>query len=80
MNMVYLSLVFPSLSIIIFQHGGRCTPMNGAQIMFGPKRKLDPKKHIFGINSVHLTDSSHYLHGAFNFESSSEIIVAKQYI
>ena len=77
MNMVYLSLVFLSLSIIIFQDGDSYTPMNGAQIIFCPKRKLDPKKHIFGINSVHLTDSSHYLHETFNFDSSSELIVAK---
>ena len=80
MNKVYLLVGFPSLSITIFQDGDSCTPMNGTQIMFDPKRNLDPKKHIFGINSVHLTDSSHYLHGAFNFDSSSEIIVAKQYI
>ena len=46
MNMVYHLLVFPSLSIVIFQDGDSYTSMNGDQTMFGTKRKLDPKKNI----------------------------------
>ena len=35
---------------------------------------------ILWIDSIHLTDSSYYIHGPFNFDSRSDIIKAKQYI
>ena len=44
-------------------------PLYGARMLFGPKRKLDLSKYILWTDSVHLTDSSCYLHGPFNFDS-----------
>ena len=51
-----------------------------ARVLFGPKRKPDPSKYIIWNFSVHLTDYSYYLHGSFNFDSHSSIIIAKQHI
>ena len=31
-------------------------------------------------DSVHLTESSYYLHGFFSFDSRSDIIIAKKFI
>ena len=50
-------------------------PMYGTQMLFGPKRKSDPSKYILLTDSIHLTDSSCYLHGPFNFDSHSDFII-----
>ena len=49
-------------------------------MLFGPKRKSDLSKYILWTASVHLTDSSCYLHGPFNFDSHSDVTTAKQHI
>ena len=49
-------------------------------MLFGPKRKPDSSKYILWSDSVHLTDFSCYLHGSFNFDSYSDVIIAKQHI
>ena len=58
----------------------KITPLYGARILCGSKRKPDPSKYILWTNSIHLTDSSCYLHGPFNFDAHSNVIIAKQYI
>ena len=55
-------------------------PVYGARILLGPKRKPDPDKYILWTNSIHLTNTSCYLHGPFNFEPHSDIISAKQHV
>ena len=52
----------------------------GDRMLFGPKRKPDPNKYILRTDSVHLTDTSCYLNGTFNFDSHSDIITAKQHV
>jgi len=52
----------------------------GARMLFSPKRKPDLSKCILWTDSVHLTDSSYYLHGPCNFDSHSDVITGKQYI
>jgi len=37
-------------------------------------------KYIWWTDSVHLTDTSHFLHGNFNFDSQSGIIPTDQYV
>jgi len=49
-------------------------------MLFGPKCKPDLRKYILWTDSVHLTDSSCYLHGPFNFDSNSDVITTKQHI
>ena len=49
-----------------------------ARMMLGPKRKPNTSKYIIWTGSVRLTDSSSYLHGPFNFGSTSNVITAKQ--
>ena len=49
-------------------------------MIFGPKRKIDPSKYILWTHAVHLTNPSCYLHGPFNFDSYSDVIIAKQHI
>ena len=49
-------------------------------MLFGPKCKPDLRKYILWTDSVHLTDSSCYLHGPFNFDSHSDVITAKHHI
>ena len=55
-------------------------PLYGARIPFDPKRKLYSSKCILWTDSVHLTDSSCYLHGPFNFDSHSDVIITKYHI
>ena len=45
----------------------------GGRILSGPKRKPNLKKCILWTGSVHLIDSSCYIHGPFNIESRSNI-------
>ena len=56
------------------------TPVYGVRMLFSPKQKPDLTKNILWTDSVHLTDSSYFLHGQFNFDSQSDIISANQYI
>ena len=49
-------------------------------MLFGPKRKPDPSEYILWTDSVHLTYSSCYLHSPFDFDSYSDIIIAKQHL
>ena len=55
-------------------------PVYEARILLGPKRKPDPDKYILWTDSIHLTDTSCYLHGHFNFEPHSDIISTKQHV
>ena len=55
-------------------------PLYGTSMLFGPKRKPDLSKYILWTDSVHLTDSSCYLHDPFNFDSHFDVITAKQHI
>ena len=52
----------------------------GTRILFGPKRKHNPSKYILWTDSVHLTDCSCCLNCPFNFDSHSDVIIAKQNI
>ena len=54
--------------------------MYGARMLFSPKRKPDETKYMLWTDSVHLTDSSFFLHGPFNFDSHTDIVSAKQFI
>ena len=45
-----------------------------------PKREPDPSKYILWTVSVHLTDSSCYLHGPFNCDSHFDVITVQQHI
>ena len=47
---------------------------------FSPKRKPDLTERILWTDSVHLTDTSCYLHGPFNFDSQSYIMSTNTYI
>ena len=49
-------------------------PVYGSRILLGPNRKPNLKKYIFWTDSIHLTDSSCYIQGPFNFDSLSDII------
>ena len=55
-------------------------PLYGARMLFDPKRKPDLSKYTLWKDSAHLTDSSCYLHSPFNFDSHSDVIMAKQHI
>ena len=55
-------------------------PIYGTRMLFDPKRKPDPNKYILWIDSVHLTDTSCYLHGPFKFDSHSDVITTKQHV
>ena len=45
-----------------------------------PKRKPDLANYMLWTDSVHLTDSSCFLHGPFNFDSRSDVISANQFV
>ena len=49
-------------------------------MFFGPKRNTYLRKYILCTDSTPLTDPSCYLHGIFNFDSHSDIIIVKEYI
>ena len=55
-------------------------PVYVSRILFKPSSKPDLAKYMVWIDSVHLTDSSCFIHGAFNFDSHSDVISAKQFI
>ena len=50
------------------------------RILFIPRRKPDSTKSILWTESVHLTDTSFFLHRLFNFDSQSDIISANHHI
>ena len=52
----------------------------GDRMIFRPKWKPDLTTYMLWTNSVHITDTSFFLHGLFNFDSQSDIISANQYI
>ena len=52
-------------------------PVYGARILFGTARKPNDKNYIIWTDSIHLTDSSCYIHGLFNFNSCLDIIKIK---
>ena len=56
------------------------SPVYESRILLGPNRKPNLKKYILWTDSVHLTDSSCYIHGPFNFDSRSDIIKPNQHI
>ena len=49
-------------------------PVYEARILLGPNWKPNTKKYILWKDSVHLSDSSCYIHGPFNLDSRSDII------
>ena len=55
-------------------------PIHRARILFRQKRIPDPNKYILWTDSIHLTDTSCYLHGPFNFEPYSDNIPAKKHV
>ena len=63
-----------------YQNDKNNVPIYGARMLFGKERKPNPDKYILWIDSVHLTDSSYYLYGPFNFDSHSDAITAKQHV
>ena len=55
-------------------------PVYGSRMLFKPNRKPDLKKYMLWSDSVHLTDSSCFIHGPFNFDSRSDVVSAKQFV
>ena len=55
-------------------------PVYGARILFEPTRKPDLKKYVLWTDSIHLTDSSYFLHEPLNFDTRSDVIKPNQYI
>ena len=55
-------------------------PVYGARMMFSSKQEPNLTKYMLWIDSVHLTDTSCFLHEPFNFDSQSDIISVDQYI
>ena len=55
-------------------------PVYNARMLLNPKRKPSLTKYILWTDSVHLTDTSCFLHGLFNLDSQSDIRSANQYI
>ena len=51
--------------------------VNGARILLGPNQKPDLKKFILWTDSIHLTDSSCFFHGPFNFDTRSYVVKPK---
>ena len=51
-------------------------PVYGVRMLFSPKRKADLTNYILWTDSIHLTDTSCFLYGSFNFDSQSDIISA----
>ena len=55
-------------------------PVYGSRMLFKPNRKPDLKKYMLWSDSVHLNDSSCFIHGPFNFDSRSDVVSAKQFV
>ena len=52
----------------------------GSRMLFKPNRKPNLSKFMLWTDSIHLSDSSCYIHGPFNFDSRSDVISAKQFV
>ena len=52
----------------------------GSRFLLHLNRKPNLKKYIHWIDSVHLIDTSCFIHGSFNFDSRSDVIKSKQYV
>ena len=52
----------------------------GARTLLRPNQKPDLKKFILWTDYIHLTDSSCFFHGPFNFDTRSYVVKPKQYI
>ena len=52
-------------------------PVYGLPMLFKPNIKPNLAKYMLWTESVHLTDSSCFIHGSFNFDSHSDVIPAK---
>ena len=52
----------------------------GSRILLDLNREPNLKKYIHWIDSVHLIDTSCFIHGSFNFDSRSDVIKSKQYV
>ena len=49
-------------------------------MLLKPNRKPNLSKFMLLTDSIHLSDSSCYIHGPFNFDSISDVISAKQFV
>ena len=52
-------------------------PAYGSCMLFKPNRKPNLSNFMLLTDSIHLSDSSCYIHGPFNFDSRSDVISAK---
>ena len=55
-------------------------PVYGSRMLFKPNRKPNLAKYMLWTDSIHLSDSSCFIHGPFNFDSRSDVISAKQFV
>ena len=55
-------------------------PVYGSRMLFKPNRKPNLSKFMLWTDSIHLSDSSCYIHGPFSFDSRSDVISAKQFV
>ena len=59
---------------------GDNVPVYGSRILFKSNCKPNLAKYMLWTDSVHLTDSSCFIHSHFNFDSRSDVISAKQFV
>ena len=52
----------------------------GSRILLEPNLKPNLKKYILSTDSVHLIDSSCYIHGPFHFDHRSDVIKSNKRI
>ena len=55
-------------------------PLYGSRMLFKPNRKPNLAKCTLWTDSVHLTDSSCFICGTFNFDSRSDVIYTKKIV
>ena len=55
-------------------------PVYGSRMILKLNLKPNLAKYMLWTDSVHLTDSSYFIHGPFNFDSLSDVIYAKQFV
>ena len=56
------------------------TPVYGSRMLFKSNRKPNLEKYMLWTDSVHLTDSSCFIHDPFIFDSRSDVLSAKQFV
>ena len=55
-------------------------PVYGSRMLFNSNRKPNLTKYMLWTDSVHLIDSTLFIHEPFSFDSRSDVISAKQFV